>query len=76
MLHLLLSVWITMILVRIHHERNGIMYINENALDENNLEETIIKHEVVHAISDTDSPAYKAIEQEVDKLIQRLLMVI
>ncbi len=48
---------------------NGIMYINENALDEHNLEETIIKHEVVHAISDTDSPAYKAIEQEVDKLI-------
>ena len=48
---------------------NGIMYINENALDENNLEETIIKHEVVHAISDTDSPAYKAIEQGVDNLI-------
>ena len=49
---------------------NGIMYINENALDEHNVEETIIKHEVVHAISDTNSKAYKAIEQEVDKLIR------
>ena len=48
---------------------NGIMYINENNLNEHNVEQTIIKHEIVHAISDTDSQAYKEIEQEVDKLI-------
>ena len=49
--------------------KNGVMYINENSLDDNNVEKTIIKHEIVHAIADTNSEAYKALEQEVDNLV-------
>ena len=48
---------------------NGALYINENNLDDNNVEKTIIKHEIVHAISDTDSQVYKEIEKEVEQLI-------
>ncbi|MDA3932049.1 MAG: hypothetical protein PF513_04860 [Tenericutes bacterium] len=50
--------------------RNGVLYINQNNIDQYNVEETIVKHELIHAIKKTDSKLYKEIERTVEDFVQ------
>ena len=50
--------------------KNGVLYINQNNLNDMNIEKTIVKHEMVHAIKENNPELYAQIKNEVEKLVK------